>query len=454
MVLRLRALVGAGLAGVLVWAGVGLAAAQLPAGTRDANSSSSSSSAEGQGVASEAERRAAATAALERGDFAGALKLLTPLAEQNPGDARVLFDLGEAQDALDQRSAAEATYRRAIAQDGTFLEPQVALGLLLARSGRTDEARTELLRASAVNSPNTALRARAYRALAHVDESKNPAEARDALLSALKLAPETPDDVALAATLAEQAQDFAEAEKAYRRLLVLEPGDTGVTASLARLLGREGKGAEAMSLLETGLAAHPGDPALGAQLVSVYLRQGDSAKALELAGQMHASEPTEASVTRLYARLLSQTGDYAASEPLFAGLRTQAPTDAGLADDDADALIHLQRFAEAEAVLKPAVRSAASFRTAEDFGAAASHLAFAASQNNDSQTVLQAVALRATVLPKSPAILFLEAIARDKLHQLPAAKQLYTEFLAQANGKFPNEEWEAKHRLLALAHTH
>ena len=155
----------------------------------------------------------------------------------------------------------------------------------------------------------------------------------------------------------------------------------------------------------------------------------------------------------MYARLLSQAGDYAAAEPLFASLRSKEVADPDLADDDADALIHLKRFAEAEQLLKTALRTPKAFSSPQDMAEAASHLAFAASQNNDPETVLQAVSLRATVLPQSPAILFLEAIARDKLHQIKQAQTLYRQFLSVANGKFPDEEGEARHRLIALEHT-
>ena len=422
--------------------------AQLPAGTSDASSAVATSD-DGRGTP----LRQQASLALEHGDFAGALKLLTQLSERNPNDAPLWFDLGSAQDALDQSSSAETSYRRAIAVDAQYFEPHLAVGLLLARTGKMQDARTELLAATAISNAAAPLRARAFRALARVDENLNPAEARDALLDALKLSPETPDDIALTASLAEKAQDLGEAERAFRRLLALRPEDPAAVASLTGLLLRENKTAEAQTVLQGGLKVHPDDPALSAALVQLYLRENDPEKALATAKQLHAADPTERTVTRLYARLLGQTGDYVEAEPLFAALRTANPLDPTLADDDADALIHLKRYGEAEQVLKVAVRSQSSFPTPEEFGAAASHLAFAASQNSDPQTVLQAVALRATVLPKSPAIVFLEAIARDKLHELKAAKQLYTEFLSVSDGKFPDEEWEARHRLIALEHT-
>jgi hypothetical protein len=49
--------------------------------------------------------------------------------------------------------------------------------------------------------------------------------------------------------------------------------------------------------------------------------------------------------------------------------------------------------------------------------------------------------------------LFLEATAHDKLHHTKQATDLYKQFLSVANGQFPDEEWEARHRLITLEHT-
>jgi len=57
------------------------------------------------------------------------------------------------------------------------------------------------------------------------------------------------------------------------------------------------------------------------------------------------------------------------------------------------------------------------------------------------------------VLPQSPSSLFLAATAHDKLHHTKQATDLYKQFLSVANGQFPDEEWEARHRLITLDHT-
>lgn len=439
---------------------LGAAHAQLPAGTSDASSSSSQTRPQAQ---QEDPARTEAAAALNRRDFPLALKLLTALAQKYPGDARVLFDLASAQDALSdtdpaQIIPAEATYRRAIAADPTYFEPHLALGLLLARHNRPADARAELQAATTLNSAagagaeDPALKARAFRALAHLDRTSNPAEARDALLSALKLSPETSDDTLLSADLAEGAQDTAAAEAALRRLLSRAPNDPAATTALAHLLLAHNRSAEAEPLLSAALAAHPDDPGLTAQLATLYVHQNQPEQATALLQKLHARDPQNPAVTRLYARLLSQSGQYESSEPLFAALSTQAPADPTLLDDRADALIHLKRYAEAQQILDRATAQPSAFSNREDLAAAASHLAFAASQNNDPNTTLRALQLRATILPQSPSALFLAATAHDKLHHVRQASDLYKQFLSVADNKFPDEEWEARHRLIALDH--
>jgi tetratricopeptide (TPR) repeat protein len=138
-----------------------------------------------------------ANEALAKHDYPTALKLLTTLIEKSPNDPHLLYDLASTEDALDQTSAAEATYRRAIAADPKLFDPHLALGLLLARSGKLTEAHAELLQATTLDLDNPALKARAYRALARIDQTANPAAASDELLQALKLSAETPDDILL-----------------------------------------------------------------------------------------------------------------------------------------------------------------------------------------------------------------------------------------------------------------
>ena len=401
---------------------------------------------------------AEANAALEAHDYDRALKLLAPLAAANPKDAAILYDLGAAQDALDQGSAAELSYRTAIADDPKQVGPRVALGLLLARQDHRDEARNELVAATKLDTPVSQpdagfLKAAAFRALARIDEKTRPADARDELLAALKLTPETPEDTLLGAELAESATGGAgAAEAAYRRVLAAHPDEPSAAASLAHLLVNELKADEAEALLTSALKAHPNDPALSVELATLYSSQNKLPQAIPLVEQLYAANLQDPNIGHLLAGLYLDTKDYAHAEPLLAKLSAQNPRDTSLIDDRARALLHLQKPAEAQKLLAPLLAQPTLFPTPQDLGNAAGDLAFAASSNNDPQTCLQALQVRATVLPTSAPVLFLTAISYDKLHQSKLAIEAYKNFIEASKGSSPDEEFEARHRLIALQH--
>lgn len=426
------------------------AQAQLPAGTRDASQTP---------VTESDPLRTQAAAALDQRDYPTALKLLTALVDKAPTDAHLLYDLASTQDALEQTSNAEATYRRAIAADPDFFEPRLALGFLLARNQRPADARTELNASVSLPKADPALKALALRALARLDQTAHPpniAAARDHLLAALKLSPETPDDILLSSDLAQQAGDLPAAESAAQRLLASQPQNPAAIASLGHILILQNKAPEAEALLAPALAQHPDNGALTAQLAAAYAAQDTpdkQAQAVALVEKLHSASPSDSSISRLLARLYSRNGQYDKAEALYATLVATTPGDPVLLDDRADALIHLGRYTDAEALLKRAVAEPAAFPSPDDLASAASHLAFASSQNNDPATTLRALEIRAKLQPQSPSTLFLSATAYDKLHQVRQASDLYKQFLSVANGKFPNEEWEARHRLLSLEHT-
>jgi tetratricopeptide (TPR) repeat protein len=420
------------------------AQAQLPAGTTDTTQQPQ--------PAPQDPQRAEANAAIDRQDFPTALKLLTTLAEAHPTDAHILYDLGFTQDALDQTSAAEASYRKAITADPSFLEPHVALGLLLARTGNLTDARAELAKATTLTTDNPAVMAHAYRALARIDQHTRPADASDELLSALRISPETSEDILLAGELAEASNDLPAAEASYRRVLAADPKNLDATAALTHILIRQNKLDEAETFLTAALQKAPDDPILNAQLAALYNSQNKPEQALPIVEKLHVTHPQDPTLTRLLARLYSRNNQFDKADPLYAALISTSPQDPTLLDDRADALIHLHRFAEAEALLKRAIAHPEAFPTQEDLASAASHLAYVTSQTNDPTTTLQALEIRDKVLPQSPSSLFLAATAHDKLHQVKQATDLYKQFLSVANGKFPDEEWEARHRLITLEH--
>src|ERR1017187_6964557 len=206
------------------------------------------------------------------------------------------------------------------------------------------------------------------------------------------------------------------------------------------------------------LDRHPDDPAFSAQLAQAYLDSGDPAQASQAAPlllKLRSAHPADRNIARLLARVYVETGHPDQADPLYASLLADpaAPPDPTLLDDRAEALLRLHRPAEAEKLLKQAVANPAAFPTPTDFADAATHLAFAAAEIDDPRITLQALSLRAKVLPPSPSSLFLEATANDALHQSSRAVELYRQFLAAAGGNFPDQESQARQRLAQLAQT-
>ena len=359
---------------------------------------------------------------------------------------------------------AESYYRQSITANPLFAAPHVALGLLLARTARPAEARSELLTATQLPDAAPALKARAYRALARLDQQAtppNPTAASAELLAALNLTPEAPEDIQLAAEIAESAADLPAAERAYRRYLALpeETCDPQAIAALAHVLLAERRPADAEALLTPALAAHPSDPTLTALLARADLASDDPAKtaqAAPLLEKLHAANPQDANITRLLARVYLDTDHPDQADPLYAAL-ISAQSQAGknpdptLLDDRAEALLRLHRPGAAETLLKQAVANPAAFPTPPRWATPPLISPSPPPRSTTPRTTLQALALRATVLPPSPSTLFLEAMANDTLHRNARAIDLYRQFLTAAGTDYPDQAAQARQRLAALA---
>ena len=85
-----------------------------------------------------------------------------------------------------------------------------------------------------------------------------------------------------------------------------------------------------------------------------------------------------------------------------------------------------------------------------DLGTAYGDLAIAADQNKNYPLALKALDSRAQYLPEIPVAYFLRATAYDHLHQPKLAAENYHKFLDLAGGQYPDQEWQARHRLIAI----
>jgi tetratricopeptide (TPR) repeat protein len=396
------------------------------------------------------EQVAEAEAAIVKSDWTTAAAKLELWLAGHPSDARALFDAGYAADAQNRLDEAASLYRRAVQANPKSFEAHLSLGLLLARQGNFADARTELAAATTLDPGDAgpAMKARAWRALAEIDrpgagKTGDITKASNDLLEALKLAPETPADTLLAASLAEQAGEYEAAESAYRRILAKDPKSSPANSGLAHLLIARKQYPEAETLLRAALQQTPDDPALAAQLATVLADQ-NKAEALPLIQKLHEAHPADAAITRMLAEVLGEAGDAAGADRLYVGLLAASPEDADLLIGHGQDLTRQLKYAEAFAAFDKATRLAPANADAW------SGLAFAASKTNRYSIVLHALAVRSRFLPEVPSTYFLWAITYDSLHRKAEAATYYHHFLDSAAGKFPDQEWQARQRLLVL----
>jgi tetratricopeptide (TPR) repeat protein len=391
-----------------------------------------------------------AEAAIVKSDWNPAAAKLDAYLASHATDARALFDAGYVADHQDHLDAAAGFYRRALEANPNSFEAHLALGLLLARQGKKDEAHTELLAATTLDpgEAGPAMKARAWRALARLDNpgpdgQGNATEASNELLEALKLTPETPADTLLAADLAESSGQHDAAEAAYRHVLTEDPKSLGANSGLAHVLIERKQFPEAEKLIRVALQQQPDDPVLNAQLATVLAAQ-DDADALPLLQKLHTAHPADPAITRMLAGVLAQSGDAAGSDRLYLALLAKSPDDVDLLVSHGQNLIRQQHFPEAMAAFDKATKL-------DDADADAwSGIAFAASKLHQPALTVHALTMRSKYLPEIPATYFLWATSYDSLNDRTAAITYYHHFLDSSGGKFPDQEWQAHQRLLLL----
>ncbi len=382
--------------------------------------------------------------------------------QQHGSDARALYDLGYLDTVASQDAPAEADYRKAIVADPQQFESRLALGLILARRGDMAPAHEQLLAATerepaASAEQSKVLKAQAYRALAQLDVSlahdgqndpADAAEAKQSLLAALRSSPETEGDLLLTARIAAASGDPETEEASYRRLIARQPDSVEGLAGLAHVLVQQKKYDEAEPLVRTALSRLPEDPGLNMQLASLLAAQGKAAESIGILEKLHTTEPANSAVDQMLADAYQAAHQSEKAEPLLASLLKSRPEDADLLDEEGKALMAQKRYSEAAALFSRATQLHPADLDAWN------GLAFSNSELHDDKVVLAALASRSKLAQDTATTLFLYATSYDRLHQVRPAAEYYQKFLGAAAGKFPDPEWQARHRLVALGQAH
>ena len=388
---------------------------------------------------------ARAEAAMDKKDYAAAEQALNEAVKRGPNNYRAWFDLGFVYTALHRDADAVAAYRKSVAADAKVFESNLNLGLMLARASDAEAAK--YLRAATELKPTAKPEEGLYRAwvsLGQVLEDKDPGEALSAFRRAAELKPNRAEAHLFAASAAEKAVDLATAEQEYKAAAASDPKSADAIAGLAYIYEKTKRLPEAEDALRKYLALDPQSAKAHLQLGHVLTAEGkaeDAQAELEKALQL---SPGDAQTERELAMLYASNREFAKAEQHFRAALQQQPNDAELHHRLGTALLEQQKYEDAQKELLAAVN------LKPDFGIAYGDLAFAASANKDYPLTIKALDARARLLQEIPFTLFLRATAYDHMGERKLAAASYHQFLAAANGKFPDQEWQARHRLIAI----
>ncbi len=399
--------------------------------------------------------------AIQKNDFTAAETLLKKALDKDPNNYQAWFDLGFVLNRLHRSDESIAAYRKSVASKPDVFESNLNLGLMLVLANDPDAE--QFLRAATTLEPAGLSQAdqveqgqaRAWLALAHLLENKKPEDAFEAYRKAAELMPKDPEPHLSAGLLHERQKEFSDAEAEYKQALALaphstdphftDPQSTEAAIGLTNIYMKSGRLGDAEPLLRRLAAERPDDAGIHLQLGRLLVAQGKKDDAIVEIQAALKLAPGDAEAERELADLYAGAGKNDLAEVAYRTLLTAHPNDAELHRGLGQALLRQKKFPEAQQEFL------AALRLKRDWPDVYIDLAFAASENKNYELTVRALngrTLLAVDLP--PACYFLRASAYDHLRDYKQASVDYHHFLDSDNGKNPDQEWQARHRLIAI----
>jgi tetratricopeptide (TPR) repeat protein len=386
-----------------------------------------------------------AEAAIEKKDYAAAEPLLHKVVDHDAKSYVAWFDLGFVENELGNLDASIAAYRKSVSAKPDVFESNLNLGLQLAKTSQPDAE--QFLRAATTLKPTAHVaegQYRAWMALGDALQKSKPEEAVEAYRQAATLQPGEAEPHISAGALFEAGNKSADAEQEYKRALALNPQGSVAAIALANLYMRGRRFPEAEEYLRKISAENPQSSAAEIQLGRVLAAEGKNDDAIAAMAAGIQLNPADEAAKRELADLYATMGKNDLAEAAYRELLRAHPKDAELHDGLGRALLWQKKSAEAVRELE------AALTLKPDLGNAYYDLAFAANDQKNYGLVIGALDRRGKLLPETPMTYFLRASAYDHLRDFKNAAANFHLFLKVANGKYPDQEWQAKHRLIAI----
>jgi Flp pilus assembly protein TadD len=389
---------------------------------------------------------AQAEEAIQKNDFAGAEPLLRKALEKDPNNFQAWFDLGFILNRLARADESIAAYRKSVAAKPDVFESNLNLGLMLARS-KNPEAEQFLLAATTLKPTDHVeeAQASAWLALAHLVENQKPIDALQDYRKASELTPKDSEPHLSAGLLDERQKAFSDAENEYKQALALDPRSSEAAIGLTNIYMKSNRLADAEPLLRKLAAERPDDAGIHLQLGRVLDAENKKDDAIVELQQGLKLSPADADAQQEIALLYANAGKNDLAEVAYRALVAAQPNDPDVRRGLGKALLLQKKFPEAQQEFLIALRLK---RDSPDVYV---DLAFAANENKNYELVVRALNGRSVLNAELPPIcFFLRASAYDHLRDYKQAALDYHHFLDVGKGKYPDQEWQASHRLIAI----
>ena len=386
-----------------------------------------------------------AEAAIEKKDYPSAESLLKKVVAGQPANYQAWFDLGFVYNALGRNDDSIAAYRQSVTAKPDVFESNLNLGLSLAKNKHPGAE--EFLRAATKLKPQSHPdegHARAWLGLGHALEQSDPDAAIEAFRQASALQPKDPEPRLSAGLLLEKSNKFADAEEMYKQALAVDPSSEDALVGLANVYMRGKRYPEAEEYLRKVVVQRPNDAQPHVQLGRVLAAAGKFDEAAEELQVGLKIAPNDTDALSDLADVYLETGKFAEAETTYRSLLGANANNPELHQKLGRSLMKQKKFPAAVQEFMAAVK------LKPDLGTAYGDLAFAANETQDYALAIKALDMRAKYLPEIPVGYFLRATAYDHLRDYHQAAANYHLFLQVANGKYPDQEWQARHRLIAI----
>mgnify|MGYP005811164377 CR=1 FL=1 len=384
--------------------------------------------------------------AIDIRDFVSAENKLKLVVSEDGQNYRAWFDLGYVYTATGRDSDAITAYRKSVAAKPDLFESNLNLGILLGEAG--DPEAEKFLRAATKLKPTDHQEQgleRAWVSLGHVLEAKQPEEAWQAYREAARLQPNDIEPHLAAGQLFEKHNQLADAEREFRQAAELDPKSVEAVAGLVNVCTRTQRLPDAEKMLRRYLELNPQNATAHLQLGRVLMARGLFADARAEYETSVKLAPGDLQAQRDLADSYLASGQYREAAERYQAIAAKKPGDADLRYVLGSALMHAKEFPAAQQALLEAVK------LKPDLADAYGDLAIVASENKNYELAIRALDVRAKFLAETPATYFLRATSYDNLKAYPQAADNYKQFLLVAQGKYPDQEWQARHRLEAIA---